>query len=78
MFSFFRRFKNRYSASISVTISLGDYNMVKVSQYAPNYQSAKDLLITNLQTLGIEGDSYSLIIKQFVYRLFGRDFDGNK
>jgi hypothetical protein len=75
MFPFFHRFKNRYSVSISVTISLGEYNMLKVSQYAPTFEMAKNLLITNLKTFR-HGD-YGIKIDSFINNLFGRDFDGS-
>jgi hypothetical protein len=67
---FWRFFKWGYSSSISVTISLGNYNMLRVSQTAPNFNIAKQLLIESIEQ-NLNRGIYDSVIQSFMAEMFG-------
>ena len=74
--SFWRFFKRGYSSTISITVNLGNFNMVKISQTAPNYQNALGLLIDSCKELCIDVKTKSptparIEIENYIHEVFG-------
>lgn len=73
---FWRFFKRGYSSTISVTINLGDFSMLKISQTAPRYENTLNLLIESLRDIGIdkltgnEGEVREKV-KKYAHEVFG-------
>jgi hypothetical protein len=78
MITFFQRFRWKYSSSITITISLENYESIKISQFAPDFHSARDILISNLKTIGLKDSETKSKVDNMLYRLFGRDYDSFK
>ena len=74
--TFWRFFKRGYSSTVGITVNLGNFNMLKISQTAPNYQNALGLLIDSCKELGIdaitkEKTSCRDEIEKYIHEVFG-------
>ena len=57
---------------IEATISVGNYEMIRVRQTAPAFEEARDLLIAELKTLGVGNRSTREKVEAYIERIFGR------